>query len=776
MRIEAEFFKTDTRYYNSIVNWLKAKAEAKTSGIIGGLPLIKSRSSQEDNYQYSPRLLFHDLPVPSSRPTILTTPSDRVLDLAHKRVIPLLPMFGPSGCGKTRAAIELLCKQWGFYFNASQTDYGSMDLSSLIQATKDFEQYRSNDIKSNNSVHTLTLILILVRVMILSHCIEISRNLNIHFTCKDWMMAQVAPQSMMSDDLFDILFKKLMDRVHSSQATMVNVQMLVRGRFGELKEMLCSHKLYKRSHLIESKYKILIIVDEAQILGDKEHGFYITESKSPEAMDDPERPLLSPMVHGLYKVSENDNDFCVIPCGTGLSIYDMRYLSDSASWLKDHPEKPMPFTEFGGWGTLTNDTKAKFVLRVPEEAMRELYQRLRGRFRPIISALELMLADQGTNDKEIWESAIARTRDKLESAAPEHNKNGNICHQIRKMLGRVTMYPERYKGFEDIDLTLRMFVCEQYLHGNPLLLDNLQAPLVEASVGRILNFGSQLKTVLDEPFALEAALNYYDDRDPGFMNTVRATWNILPSPSVHGLHWELAMMNTLIHIFHNKMLSETPLFSTSNPCQDPTLETRASIVAATCNRRGINHDRVSLEKFLESHIKHGSMFDGHELPPFYLPAIKPSGPDLVFVLKFEGEIYYPVFVQLKLRHSLSSAQAVHALETVQELAVEGHLNSHRKKKSSKIYSLSEFCTNGKYIGVVICYPKDLSSFEEDLIEIVDGTNIANNVQQIFLTIDERNICNLFPDDHMRALDELKGIKRQRVKGMTGRANKQLKIS
>ncbi|KAF9199838.1 hypothetical protein BGZ49_009999 [Haplosporangium sp. Z 27] len=573
---------------------------------------------------------------------------------------------------------------------------------------------------------------------------------------------------------------------------MVNVQILVQERFDELKNKLCSHKLYGRSNHIENKYKILIIVDEAQILGDKEHGSYI-ESKPPEAKNDSERPLLSPLMYGLFMVSANDNDFCVIPCGTWLSIYDMRYLSDSASWLRNHPEKPIPFTEFDGWGVFANvkryckhicsslpnkDAKAKFVLRVPEEAMQELYRRLRGRFRPIVSALELMLADQGTNNKEIWKGAIARTREKLESAALEHNKNGNLCHQIRVMLERVAMYPARYKGFEDIDLTLRMFVCEQYLHGNPLLLDNLQAPLVEASVGRILKFGNQLKTVLDEPFALQAALNYYDGQDPGFtntvgfMNTVRATWNIVPGPSVHGSHWELAIMDTLIHIFHNKILSETPLFSTSNPCQDLTLGTRASIVAATCNRRGINHNMMSLEKFLESHIEHGSLSEGQKLPPFYLPAIKPSGPDLVFVLKFEGDVYYPVFVQLKLRHGLSSAQAVHALETVQEEAVEGHLNNHPKKqkKPSKIYRLSEFCTNGKYIGVVVCYPKDLSSFEGDLIEIVDGTNIVNDVQQVSLTIDERNIRTLFPKNHMEALDALKGIKRQREE-WTEHANK-----
>ncbi|KAF9536711.1 hypothetical protein EC957_009922 [Mortierella hygrophila] len=42
-----------------------------------------------------------------------------------------LPVFGVSGCGKTRSMIEMLCLQWGFYFNAAKSDFGLDDLCRL---------------------------------------------------------------------------------------------------------------------------------------------------------------------------------------------------------------------------------------------------------------------------------------------------------------------------------------------------------------------------------------------------------------------------------------------------------------------------------------------------------------------------------------------------------------------------------------------------------------------------------------------------------------------
>ncbi|KAF9536413.1 hypothetical protein EC957_011043 [Mortierella hygrophila] len=48
-----------------------------------------------------------------------------------------LPVFDVSGCGKTRSMIEVLCLQWGFYFNASKNDLGSDDLYRLADFIDD---------------------------------------------------------------------------------------------------------------------------------------------------------------------------------------------------------------------------------------------------------------------------------------------------------------------------------------------------------------------------------------------------------------------------------------------------------------------------------------------------------------------------------------------------------------------------------------------------------------------------------------------------------------
>ncbi|KAF9404652.1 hypothetical protein BGZ76_006874, partial [Entomortierella beljakovae] len=84
------------------------------------------------------------------------------------------------------------------------------------------------------------------------------------------------------------------------------------------------------------------------------------------------------------------------------------------------------------------------------------------------------------------------------------------------MIKTVAEDKHKYRTYEDIDSTLRSFLCQYYMHGTPLVLRKKQAPIVEASVGRIKYFGGQEETILDEPFVLEAALNYYKQLDPGF--------------------------------------------------------------------------------------------------------------------------------------------------------------------------------------------------------------------------------------------------------------------
>jgi hypothetical protein len=68
--------------------------------------------------------------------------------------------------------IEMLYLQWGFYFNAAKSDFGSDDLSRLA----DFID--SHTLEDSANVNTrfaknATLLLFLSRLMILSYCLKI---------------------------------------------------------------------------------------------------------------------------------------------------------------------------------------------------------------------------------------------------------------------------------------------------------------------------------------------------------------------------------------------------------------------------------------------------------------------------------------------------------------------------------------------------------------------------------------------------------------------------
>jgi hypothetical protein len=80
----------------------------------------------------------------------------------------------------------------------------------------------------------------------------------------------------------------------------------------------------------------------------------------------------------------------------------MKWLEDSAPVPKGYQEQLGPFTDFQGWESLEQvqhyrdlvrcslpnaDARNIFNTRVPDESIPELFARLRGRFRPIVSAI-----------------------------------------------------------------------------------------------------------------------------------------------------------------------------------------------------------------------------------------------------------------------------------------------------------------------------------------------------------------------------------------------------
>jgi hypothetical protein len=171
-----------SKNYAVLVQFVKRKTKIPvTEGALEGLPWILPRAERKSS---PPSLLFLNLPESTDEQDPPST-ADYALRELRGRVTPLLQLFGVSGCGKTRTAIEMLSKNWGFYFNGSLSDWGSDDLILLLGRVKDGNRYKTQDSESNAHVHILALALVLSRVIILQVCLDIAEREGTTFTCKD---------------------------------------------------------------------------------------------------------------------------------------------------------------------------------------------------------------------------------------------------------------------------------------------------------------------------------------------------------------------------------------------------------------------------------------------------------------------------------------------------------------------------------------------------------------------------------------------------------------
>jgi len=381
-------FASGSHHYTSLVQFVRGDAKAPTTGgALGGLPYILPRAGMNVN---KPSLLFLNLPESSETQEPPST-ADKALEKIHRRVIPLLSLFGVSGCGKTRTAIEMLSKQWGFYFNGSETDLGSNDLLDLLELVQQRRRYHTCDWESNTHVQILALALVLARIIILDHCLNVAEREGVSFTCRHWMLLQVGFRTMGVLDLFANLFTSIAKVIHLHSINIDIMSTTVQRRLSDLRQRLVGQRV---------GYKILLVVDEAQNLGKEDVGTFVSQQMTLD--NDNKGPILSPLVHGFYKVVGDRNEICVIPCGTGLSIFDKKWLDDSAPGPKGYKEQLGPFTDFVGWESLeqiqsyrdlvrrslpNDEARTIFDSHVPLISMQELFESLHGRFRPIVFAI-----------------------------------------------------------------------------------------------------------------------------------------------------------------------------------------------------------------------------------------------------------------------------------------------------------------------------------------------------------------------------------------------------
>ncbi|KAG0053841.1 hypothetical protein BGZ90_006126, partial [Linnemannia elongata] len=319
-------------------------------------------------------------------------------------------------------------------------------------------------------------------------------------------------------------------------------------------------------------YTILLVIDEAQNLGKQEFGSFPTRQLPPEAeqragaasIDKYMRPILTPLVHGFYGISADHNQFCVVPCGNDLSVFHTKWCEDP-SFIKGYHTQVAPFTDFQGWESLEQVQHFRDLVcrSLPNSEARNIFNTQR-----------MIMPSNGGFD---WRQAIKETEDTLSSTESRYYSGGNIVFDVSRMIQTAHNFEWRYGKYQNISTILKAFVLEHYLYGRPLLLNKEEAPLVEASVGRILPLGEHTVTVLDEPFALRATANYFRRSDPGFYSAISKVLDSGSKASMDGHQWDIVVLPSLAHVFHDKILSATDLVPNLEKSWYPMLDGKAKI-------------------------------------------------------------------------------------------------------------------------------------------------------------------------------------------------------
>ncbi|KAG0272672.1 hypothetical protein BGZ95_011551 [Linnemannia exigua] len=715
-RIRHKFFAAGSKHAEFLDSYVQGQYSLSvTTEGVRGLPKVLRRGIV-NKQEARPNLLFLDLPNPPSSvaaPVPERFKSNVLLDVLENMQAQDLPVFGVSGCGKTRSMIEMLCLQWGFYFNAAKSDFGSDDLFRLAEL---IDNNTLEDATGTNTVFAknMTLLLFLSRLMILDYCLKVP-GCRQTFTSARWALLQVCPNTF--KDVFVHLCMKLCDLTTARTVPVSDLASIVRKEFESVREILAVHDYPNFS----SDSKLRVVIDEAQILSDKSPTSFASSSTQGNL-----RPMLSPVLHAFRLVGLRD-ELTIIYSGTGLSIQTLHWAMSSGDGIKEYGSSTFPYIEFPGCaGSVQayvdrlkeqlpeDESKAIVDTLVPSAAVEMLHKRLTGRFRPIVTAIE------GILETGRWDTAIDRTETMITSWK-DRERRGNLCGELKRLESKIADHPEFFTSCSSIRETLGLFLFRHHLLDAPSTVLENDFQLVEAAFGRIKLFGGAARTVLDEPLALKATINYFQEKDP-------------------------------------------------------------SLVAAA-ERAMLHSDNPS--HFMKAHVENNSKLGDQSIPPFYFPAPYVSGPDIVFYVKINGNVY-PVFVQLKLRQVLEKSDVEKALGTVSSHAVQKKMDKEQEKieeeqkkfdkeqkkrqkqgqqkSTTSIPSdqhqppqLQNYCPSGIYISMVITYPAEVVNFQ---VVRPDPEPELEGLQRVSIGIDDNNFPKIFPRRHVDFLDKLKGHKRR----------------
>jgi len=728
-----------------------------TRGAVPGLPRVGKRG--QVTAREAPTLLFFDLPDPEHSSTPISGADEILTKYPWVRH---LPLFGVSGCGKTRTVLELLSKTWGLYFSAGEKDLGSNDMRAIVRALSDHSDIYLSEKKENNTdrVRYLTFGLLYTRLLILDYCLRIPES-STSFTCQRWMLLQVATTAF--QDVFESLFKDVAEYFHRYDVSSVDILYLVQDLYDKVQRQLIGRVASSST----APFKFLVVLDEAQVLGRLGDGSFLDSDRSTR------RPILAPILHAFRRISmmQDEDKICVMPCGTGLSYYELEWAGGSSSGTKLSADEfkaaksAAMVVDFPGWineesvstyveqlgQALGVEARARLAELFPKDVIKRLFRDFRGRFRPIVSIIEDMIMK---NDPSKWSECVDDFMYRMTTAdvptnAPEKELfHGNLCMELQRVLKQVESDPTTFATYQNIRSTLKFATVAFITQGGFFSYKGELPELVEVAFGRIRAYNGERYTVIDEPFAFRAADNFFRKTDPGYFQHQRDLLVTCCDEAVRGKYWETVVPTNLEGIFHGTVVSRD-LFNGAEPPHE-MFRHRAEILGQANVMRTTRHGAMTMSEFLDAHFKHDSEHNEHPVPPFFFPKAHESGPDLVFVVQFMGAtadapaIRVPVFVQLKLCAELCRSDAEKARETVQPTKINNHG-----------IDISQYCTPDKhYISLIVSYPAEVTKYfkSEPLTMKHD-----KDVMEIALTIDDKNIRKLFAKEYVTVLEQVKRL-------------------
>ncbi|CAB4482567.1 unnamed protein product [Rhizophagus irregularis] len=259
-----------------------------------------------------------------------------------------------------------------------------------------------------------------------------------------------------------------------------------------------------------------------------------------------------------------------------------------------------------------------------------------------------------------------------------------------------------------------------------------------------------LVACVDEPFALIAGFNFFNDNDSlpkGILNTI----SIANNDSSWGTLWQMYLPDEFERIFNGQSdIKNMPVFAEVTKkynlpdfCKGSLKIVKSSDV--TVLRVANASEGYTLDKFFNELPK--------TRPTFYFPEDH-CGPDIIFFVEFE-QVTVPVFVQVKLRYVVK--EMAKALSTIHPHMFYRNKNGvvyDEKSNKPIINKIVKICEVGS-IGLLVTYPADV--FQESYVTN-DHTHFLRNqssTKQLIRIIDHENASTVFQGAHLQFLDEFK---------------------